>query len=409
MNLKTVTQSELWSRLRYLIFRFQEDRCSEHAAALTYMSLFALVPLLTLLFTMASMMPASEGLEQSIQDLLFTHLMPETGNEIQTYLADFATQARRLTGPGIAFLLVTAVLMLRNIENAFNTIWRAPKNRSPISSFLLYWAMLSLAPLTIGIALALGTYLSSFSQMFTELDIFGAGTLLLGFVPLLLSAAGFTLLYLAIPNCQVPFKHTLIGGMAAALAFNAARSMFTDLMVGSNYTLIYGTFAAVPLFLLWIYLSWNIVLTGGVLVHSLSAYESSDQAARPTVLKALDVLYLFWQRQKKGLPLREVDMINDSHAVLKGLDSVTWGQLRDLFLRKNLIAQNDRGQYFLARDLTGIWFWQLKEWVNNELPLDQEDIQAQLPWQQRAFTLLRDQRNQQRELLDITLAELFTC
>lgn len=409
MNLQTLTQSELWSRLSYLVFRFRKDRCSEHAAALTYMSLFALVPLLTLLFTMASMMPASEGLEQSIQDLLFTHLMPETGNEIQTYLSDFATQARRLTGPGIAFLLVTAVLMLRNIENAFNTIWRAPKNRSPISSFLLYWAMLSLAPLTIGIALALGTYLSSFSQIFTELDVFGAGKLLIGFVPLLLSAAGFTLLYLAIPNCQVPFKHTVIGGIAAALAFNAARSIFTDLMVGSNYTLIYGAFAAVPLFLLWIYLSWNIVLTGGVLVHSLSAYESSEQAARPTVLKALDVLYLFWQRQKKGLPLREVDMINDSHAVLQGLDSVTWGELRDLFLRKNLIAQNDRGQYFLARDLTNIRFWQLKEWVNNELPLDQQDIKAQLAWQERAFHLLRDQRHQQRESLDITLAELFTC
>ncbi len=409
MDWTRLTQSEFWSRLRYLAFRFREDRCSEHAAALTYMSLFALVPLLTLLFTMAAAMPASQGLEVRIQELLFTHLMPETSTEIQTYLSDFASQARRLTGPGIVFLLVTAVLMLRNIENAFNTIWRAPRNRSPVSSFLLYWAMLSLAPLTIGIALALGTYLSSFSNFFLELDVLGTGKLMLALVPFLLSAAGFTLLYAAIPNCRVPFKHTLIGGLAAAAAFNAARSMFTDLMVGSNYALIYGAFAAVPLFLLWIYLSWTIVLTGGILVHSLSAYESSEQAARPTVLKALDVLYLFWQRQQEGLPLREVDMINDTHDVLRGLDSVTWGLLRDLFLKKKLIAQNDRGQYFLARDLSAITFWQLKEWVNNELPLDHADIAAHLPWQERAYSLLSDQRREQRDGLDISLTELFSC
>jgi membrane protein len=409
MNWNFLKDNELWGRLRYLIHRFGADHCSEHAAALTYMSLFALVPLLTLLFTMASAIPASQGMEERIQDLLFTHLMPETGSEIEEYLQDFSRQARNLTGPGIVFLLVTAVLMLRNIENAFNTIWRAPKNRSAVSSFLLYWAMLSLAPLTIGLALALGTYLSSLSRYFTDLDILGAGSLLLSFVPLLLSAAGFTLLYVAIPNCQVPFKHTVIGGLAAALAFNAARSLFTDLMVGSNYTFIYGAFAAVPLFLLWIYVSWNIVLTGGILVHSLSAYESSEQAARPTVMKALDVLYLFWQRQQSGLALREVDMINDSHEVLVGLDSVTWGQLRDLFLREKLIAQNDRGQYFLSRDLHGISFWQLKEWVANELPLSPEDIQAHLPWQEKAYGLLREQRQQQRELLDINLAELFGC
>jgi membrane protein len=151
------------------------------------------------------------------------------------------------------------------------------------------------------------------------------------------------------------------------------------------------------------------VLTGGILVHSLSAYESSEQAARSTVLKALDVLYLFWQRQQSGLALREVDMINDSHEVLVGLDSVTWGELRDLFLREKLIAQNDRGQYFLSRDLNSITFWQLKEWVSNELPLSQKDIEAHLPWQDKAYDLLRKQRQQQRELLDITLAELFEC
>ena len=85
--------------------------------------------------------------------------------------------------------------------------------------------------------------------------------------PLLLSTAGFSLIYAAVPNCRVPFKHALIGGFIAAGAFHIARAIFTDLVVGSSYTFIYGAFAAVPLFLLWIYLSWNIVLMGGILVQ----------------------------------------------------------------------------------------------------------------------------------------------
>ena len=178
--------------------------------------------------------------------------------------------------------------------------------------------------------------------------------------------------------------------------------------MGSNYTFIYGAFAAVPLFLLWIYLSWNIVLMGGILVHSLSAYQTQDEAARPTVLKALDVLYLFWQRQKSGTGVREIELLDNRHEALKGLDSETWRELRDIFLQKHLITQNDRGRYLLSRDLHEVTFWQVKEWINAELPLVKEDIETHLSWQDDAYRLLRDQRGQQRELLQVSLADLFS-
>lgn len=407
MKFDSLSIRELQRRLQYLAYRFGTDRCSEHAAALTYMSLFALVPLLTLLYATASLLPATAGLEQQIQNFLFQHLMPDTGEEIQNYLRQFSQQARNLTGPGVVFLLVTAVLMLRNIEKAFNTIWRARQNRSPVSSFLLYWAILSLAPLTIGLGMGLGTYLTSFSSLFEDLDTLGITHYLLKIAPLMLSAAGFTLLYAAVPNCRVPLRHTLIGGVVAALAFNGARYLFTDWMVGSNYNTIYGAFAAVPLFLLWIYISWTIVLTGGILVHSLSAYQSREQASRPTVLKGLDVLYLFWQKQQQGDTVREIELLNDSHDIVKGLDSITWGELRDLFVRQKLISQNDRGHYLLSRDLDSVSFWQLKEWVNSEQPLDQSDISAHLPWQDQAYDMLQQQRQEQRDVLQISLADLF--
>ena len=96
--------------------RFSEDRCSENAAALTYMSLFAMVPLLTVLYTMASAIPTFQGLEEQMQDFLFEHLMPDTSSEVESYLSEFSKQAKNLTGPGIVFLVVTAVLMLRNFS-----------------------------------------------------------------------------------------------------------------------------------------------------------------------------------------------------------------------------------------------------------------------------------------------------
>ncbi len=398
---------ELWRRLRYLFSRFLADRCSENAAALTYMSLFALVPLLTVLYTVASAIPAFQGAEEQMQMLLFKHLVPSSSSDIEHYLNDFSQQAKNLTGPGVGFLLVTAILMLRNIEHTFNMIWRARQHRSAISSFLLYWAVLSLAPITIGLALGMSTYLSSVADALDTLNVFESYPLLVQSAPLLLSTMGFSLVYAAVPNCHVPFRHALIGGFFAALAFHAARALFTQLVVGSSYTFIYGAFAAVPLFLLWIHLSWIIVLMGGVLVHSLSAYQSYEQANRPMVLKALDVLHLFWQKQQSGNAVRETELLDGRHEIIRGLDSETWGELRDILTQKKVITENDKGHYLLCRDLHTIPFWQLKEWVDKEHSLNEQDIKPDNGWQGDAYRLLLAQRRDQRSFLGANLVELF--
>jgi membrane protein len=342
-----------------------------------------------------------------MQTLLFTHLVPQSSTEIEQYLNEFSQQAKNLTGPGIAFLLITAILMLRNIEHAFNNIWRARENRSPLSSFLLYWAVLTLTPVTIGLALGLSTYLASAAHALESLDIFGLKAFLVQASPLVLSLIGFSLIYAAVPNCPVPFRHAVIGGLFTALAFHAARGIFTKLVVGSNYTFIYGAFAAVPLFLLWIYLSWNIVLMGGVLVHSLSAFESDDQAKRPIVIKALEVLYIFWKKQQTGEAVRELELLKRRHELISGLDSVTWGILRDIFLREKLITENAKGHYLLCRDLHTVSFSQLKEWVENEQPLDGQELALSSEWQRNAYGLLLEQRKDQRDILNTNLAELF--
>jgi len=407
MNFSRFRLREIWHRVRYLLTRFVADNCSENSAALTYMSLFALVPLLTVLYTMASVIPAFQGAEEQMQSLLFKHLVPQSSSDIEQYLSDFSEQAKNLTGPGIGFLLVTAIVMLRNIEHAFNRIWRARANRSTLSSFLLYWAVLTLAPVTIGLALGLSTYLASAAHALDSLDIFGVQAFVIKSAPLLLSSIGFSLIYAAVPNCPVPLRHAVIGGVFAALAFHAARGIFTKLVVGSNYTFIYGAFAAVPLFLLWIYLSWNIVLMGGILVHSLSAYESDEQAKRPAFLKALDVLYVFWKKQQSGEVVREIALLKRRHDIVSGMDSVTWGFLRDIFLHEKIITENGKGDYLLCRDLHTVTLWQLKEWIEDEQPLDGQEANIHTDWQRAAYDLVLRERKDQRALLDTNLVELF--
>ncbi|MDP5054109.1 MAG: YihY family inner membrane protein, partial [Congregibacter sp.] len=328
------TLNSLQRRGIYLAARYQLDRCRDTAAALTYMSLFALVPLLTVLYTMASAVPAFQGLESSIQELLFENLVPETSAGIEEYLSDFSRQAKNLTGFGIAFLIATAVLMLRNVEQAFNQIWRTRGNRGTVSSFLLYWAILSLAPITIGLGLGVSTFLASFAGQLEQWDIIGVGELMLRLLPYLLQIVGFTLIYAAVPNCRVHLRHAFVGGVIAATSFNIARALFTKLVAGSSITFIYGAFAAVPLFLLWIYISWNIVLVSAIVVHSLSAYQSEAQANRPLLLKGLEILETLWRRQSKGLPLKELDLLNGRQLAV---DAESWQKLRDCFLHHRLI------------------------------------------------------------------------
>jgi membrane protein len=344
-----------------------------------------------------------------MQNILFKHLVPQSSYNIEQYLNDFSRQAKNLTGPGVGFLLVTAILMLRNIEHAFNLIWRARENRSPLSSFLLYWAVLTLTPITIGLALGLSTYLSSFAHAIENLDLFGAKAVLVQAAPIVLSTIGFSLIYAAVPNCRVPFKHAVIGGIFAALAFHAARELFTKLVVGSSITFIYGAFAAVPLFLVWIYLSWNIVLMGGILVHSLSAYQNREQANRPTVLKAPDVLYLFWQKQQSGNVMREIELLAGRHDLVRGLDSESWGEIRDILIREKVITENDKGHYLLCRDLHGVPLWQLKQWIDREPDFSAQECAAVQDWRSAAAGLLRSERAQQRKLLQTDLVTLFTA
>jgi len=391
----------------YLLRRYQEDRCSEIAAALVYMSLFALVPLLTVVYAIGSAVPTATDLQAQLQSFLVDNLLPEASQEVANYLSSFSQQAKSLTGVGIAILAATAVLMLRNVERAFNNIWRNRKNRGAVSSFLLYWAVLSLAPLLMGLGIGIQAYLFAAAHAVEGIDVLGVSTALLSALPFGLSVLGITALYMAVPNCAVPFRHALIGGLFVAIAFAVAKSLFTAVIANSSYALVYGAFAAVPIFLLWLYITWTIVLLGAVLVHSQSAYQTAAQARRPMLLKALDVLFLLWRAQKPGSPMGELAILGNRDVIPDGLDSDSWRKIRDALMGAHLITQNMQGHYLLSRDLHHVTFIEIKALINQELPVPDPARDA-LAWQIRAGDMLGEQRSAQNDLLNISLAELFS-
>ncbi|MEK9806864.1 MAG: YihY family inner membrane protein [Halieaceae bacterium] len=395
--------------IAYLASRYRTDRCAEISAALVYMSLFALVPLLTLTYTVGSVIPGAAGLQDQLQEFLVDNLLPEASRGVADYLAQFSQQAKNLTGVGLGILAVTAILMLRNIERAFNNIWHNRKNRGAVSSFLLYWAVLSLAPVIIAIVVGTQAYLYAAAHFITDLEPYGISEFLLSTVPYSLGALGLAALYLAVPNCSVPVTHALIGGFAVALALTIARKLFTLLIAKSSYTLIYGAFAAVPIFLLWLYITWNIILIGAIGVHGLSAYQSSAQAQRPLLLKTLDVLFLLWQTQQSGGALRELAILGDRSVSKTGIDSDSWRTIRDKLIDSNMIMQNQQGHYLLCVDPHNVSVADVYKLLREEQDLGSSAEQNEHRWQEITLEMLSGYREMRAKELSLSLADLFAA
>ena len=384
---------------------FDHAQCHRRAAALTYYSLFAVVPLLTLVYVSLAGVPALADVNQRIESLLFDHLVPSGGIEVQSYLQQFSHQARNLTGIGILFLLVTALALMQEIEAAFNSIWQVHRRRNGLVSFLAYWSVLSLGPLLIGIGFAISTYVASL-QLQLGAPLRGAGHLLLKTLPFLLTSTAVTLAFTAIPNCRVALRHSLPAAIVAALAFEVCKKVFAGVVANSNYQLIYGAFAALPLLLIWIFLCWVIVLGGAALSRTLATFSSERSSALPELLLALVVLKLLWQRHHHGGALRERELLRHHWPPQRQrIAPERWAVLRDKLLAAGLLRVGERGEYLLGRDLHHFSLGQLTDLLHPlSLPAGRDDMPL---WMTRALTLLHDSRRREQQLLQTSLAELF--
>jgi membrane protein len=266
---------------RLVVARFLRHEGAQNAAALTYTTLLSLVPLMTVTLAVFSAFPVADKLYQVIQDFVFQNFVPASSEVLQRYLSEFSAKASRLTGTGAVFLVVTSLLMMANIDRALNAIWEVRSDRHFGTKFLIYWAVLSLGPLLIGASVLVTSYIVSL-PLLSDAASSGLGRRLLGLAPVLASTVAFTLLYAVVPNCRVRLVHALLGALFAALLFELAKRGFGVYITQfPTYEAIYGALATIPIFLVWLYLSWVMVLLGAEVAHCLGVFRWDVGGVRP--------------------------------------------------------------------------------------------------------------------------------
>ncbi|WP_084644868.1 YihY family inner membrane protein [Oceanobacter kriegii] len=258
----------IWQTLQ----RFESMERRRDAAALTYTTLFALVPVITVTYSILSAIPALQEWGAQAHASLIGYVMPQGSDTVSRYLVEFSEQARELTWIGIVFLFITALLLLQTIEEQFNRIWQVEVSRSTLQRFFRYWAVLSLGPLLFAAAQAGSSVLASLSLLPDDAGWLGDSVPWAArLVPWSMTAAAITFVYMMVPNCKVPAKDAVIAAVVVATAFETGKFLFARIVgMFPSYQLIYGAFAAVPLFLMWVYISWMLLLFGAELSYALS-------------------------------------------------------------------------------------------------------------------------------------------
>lgn len=256
--------------LRFARRRLNEERLPQVAGSLTFTTVLALVPMLTIALAIFTTFPIFNTFHASLEAYFIKSLMPKTiSNTILGYLNQFSSKATRLSAFGAIGLIVTTVVMMLTIDHAFNQIWRVKAARPLTQRVVVYWAIVTLGPLLIGMSITVTSYLLTATGGWVSSSSF-LGTLLYTAISILLTTGAFTLLYIAVPNRLVEWRDAACGGFLAASVFEFAKRVFVVFITQfPTYTMIYGALAAMPIFLLWVYMSWLITLMGAVVAAAL--------------------------------------------------------------------------------------------------------------------------------------------
>lgn len=359
--------------LRHVWKHFQEDRCFEEAASLGYTSLLAMVPLLAVVFGIVSAFPVFDQWSDRLQAFIFDNFMPETGEQIVPYLNTFLDSVSGLALPGTIMLIVTALLLMVRIEVAFNRIWRVDQNRTLLNRITMYWAVLTLGPILIAAAVALGASKifgalgpeGGLSPTFTRIGMF------------LLSWMVFALFFLLVPNRRVQIKHALAGAFLSTVLFELAKAGFVAYVSNTNYKVIYGALATIPIFLFWLYLVWIVVLFGASLAASLTTFSDYSRYETEWPEKwefqlAFRLLGHLFNAQREGVAVSREQFLEFEPQASELQIVRLLSQLR----KHNVVSLDDAGNCLLSRDLEDLTLGGLYACGDYFLPLGDT---AQLP------------------------------
>lgn len=268
-----------WVFWKRVTVRFMQRQGPDTAGTLAYTTLLGLVPMIAVMLSLFSVSPYFADFEFLVMDKVLHNLMPSSQPIIESYLLTFSQQAAGLKGPGILVMLFTTIMLLWKIDSKINGLWPSSGRRRWWVSMLNYLGISLVGPLLLGLSLLTSSYLLAaplLADAFPFLEKFTFGISLL---PFLFALLGFALLYKFVPSQKVSYRAALIGGLLATIQIELLKEGFALYVQWfPTYNVIYGAFAAIPLFLLWLYVMWFIVIWNAVVVYILNQKHYPDSA-----------------------------------------------------------------------------------------------------------------------------------
>ena len=306
--------------------RFYRDRCMQIASSLAFTTVLALVPIITLAVTLIAAFPVFGDISATLRNFVLENLVPHSADVVARYAEQFSANATKLTVVGLIFLAVTALMLLFTIERAFDQLWRARHQRPILQRAIVYWTLLTVGPVLIGASLTLTSWLIARSLEWVGI-VPGAALVLLAIVPVVLTSVALALLYLTLPGRRVAVRDAFIGGVIAAIAFELMKRGFAVYLSRfPSYQLVYGAFATLPMFLIWIYLSWLVVLLGAVVVAVLPEWRERAGESEPLpgsdFFDALHILRLLWQAHREGRLMRLADLLGATRVRMERIEAI---------------------------------------------------------------------------------------
>ena len=255
--------------------RFKEDHLGLTASSLTFTTIISIVPLFTVALAIFSVFPMFAKMQTGLQQLLVDSLIPDNiARQVLSYLGQFATQASKIGWVGAVAFLVSALMMILTIDGKLNDIWRVRTTRHLARRIIVYWTLLTLGPLLLGLSLTFSSYVMSASKGWVSV-LPGGVKVLLDMLEFVVIATGLAAMYRFVPNTQVRWTHALLGGVFTAVGLELAkRGLAWYLAKVPTFSAVYGAFATVPILLIWIYVAWVIVLLGAVVAAYLPSLQS---------------------------------------------------------------------------------------------------------------------------------------
>jgi len=393
---------------RFLWKRFLDDRLFESAGALSYTTVFALVPLSMVVFGVLSAFPVFDRWSDQLSDYIFSNFVPSSARAVETYLRQFSANAGELTAAGIVALVASLLITLNSVESTFNRIWRVKTPRPKFARFLVYWTVFTLGALVAATSLALST-------RFFALAIFETQSgqwlehLLLGAAPMVIELLAFAAIYRVVPHRTIQWRHALAGALLAMLLFEGVK-WGLSIFIGnfSSYGKVYGTLAFVPIFLVWIYLGWVSILLGASFASSMSAFRYQPAAMRLPIgyelYGLLRMLGRFGAAREQGKGLHSDEIQKLEPILTDGLVQQMLAQLCEI----GLLSRAESGEWLLARDLDHLSLAELYEACQLRIPV----AEAHLPCRDdalghAAIAALDELRLPLRELLKRRVSSIY--